>query len=128
MRLLIERFAWTRYGTLGRMLLEADDGAGLVDGYTIELPWRGNAVGESCIPLGGYIAQRHDSSKFGSSLWLRDVPGRTEILVHPANSRPIWTAASGPVMTTAGGASAGSWRPGIAGTRSACCSVRWATN
>jgi len=86
MRLLIERFAYTRYGTLGQFDLEADDGAGLVAGYTVELPWRDNRVNESCIPVGGYRAIRHDSPTFGSTLWLQDVPERTEILVHVANS------------------------------------------
>lgn len=74
------------WGTLGHCYLHADDGAVLVSGYTVELPWRDNAVGESCIPPGVYRAIRHDSPIFGSSLWLQDVPGRTEILVHPANA------------------------------------------
>jgi len=86
MRLLIERFAYTKHGTLGQFDFEADDGAGLVAGYTIELPWRDNRNGESCIPVGGYRAIRHDSPTFGPTMWLQDVPGRSEILIHVANS------------------------------------------
>ena len=77
--ILIERFAHTRYGTLGKLTMEG------LHAYTIELPWRGNRVGESCIPPGVYKAQRHESPTHGDTLWLRQVPGRSEILIHSAN-------------------------------------------
>lgn len=79
MELLIDRFAYTRFGTLGRLTV------GGLDLYTVERPWRGNERNESCIPEGVYCYQRHDSPKHGETLWLRDVPGRSEILIHPAN-------------------------------------------
>lgn len=78
--MLIDRFAYTKMGTLGR--LTVDD----LSLYTIELPWRGNERNESCIPPGVYRYQRHQSPRHGETLWLRDVPGRSEILVHVANS------------------------------------------
>jgi hypothetical protein len=53
--------------------------------WTLELPWRGNERYNSCIPEGVYRAVKHDSPKFGATLWLRDVPERSEILIHPAN-------------------------------------------
>ena len=39
----------------------------------------------SSIPLGKYIAKKHVSPKFGECLWLQDVEGRSEILVHAGN-------------------------------------------
>ena len=85
MILSIARFSSTRFGTVGEFEL-AGNGGPLLSGYTIELPWRGNAEDESCIPPGAYRAQRHDSPTFGPTYWLRDVPGRTEVLIHAANS------------------------------------------
>lgn len=76
--LTIER-SYTPLGTLGRIDLED---ARL---WTLELPWRGNECCRSCIPEGVYRAIKHDSPTFGPTLWLRDVPERSEILLHPAN-------------------------------------------
>jgi len=52
---------------------------------TLELPWRMNEMGKSCIPVGQYVAKRHNSPKFGDTFWLRNVPGRTHILIHSGN-------------------------------------------
>jgi hypothetical protein len=52
--------------------------------YTIELPWRHNTVNISCIPEGTFILQKRYSPKHSWHLHL-EVPGRTLILVHPAN-------------------------------------------
>jgi len=52
---------------------------------TIELPWKQNLPGISCIPEGKYqIILRH-SQKYGECLGLLHVPNRSGILVHPAN-------------------------------------------
>jgi hypothetical protein len=53
--------------------------------YTLELPWKDNKTGISCIPVGTYKVKRHTSPKFGKCFWLQDVPNRSEILIHPAN-------------------------------------------
>ena len=53
--------------------------------YTIELPWRNNEVNRSCIPEGTYVLKRRYSHKFRWHLHLADVPGRSYILIHPAN-------------------------------------------
>lgn len=53
--------------------------------FTLELPDKNNKVGASCIPTGTYKVVRHDSPKFGACFWIKDVPGRSEILIHPAN-------------------------------------------
>lgn len=52
---------------------------------TGELPWKNNRINVSCIPTGHYLCKPHVSPKFGKCFWLQDVPGRTEILIHPAN-------------------------------------------
>lgn len=54
--------------------------------YTIELPWRGNARGVSCIPEGRYRLVRRYSQRYGHHLLVQGVPGRSLILVHPANN------------------------------------------
>ena len=51
----------------------------------IERPWKDNQRGISCIPPGSYSVIHHVSPRFGPSLWVTDVPDRSEILIHPAN-------------------------------------------
>lgn len=59
--------------------------------FTLELPdlnndgIEGNEVRRSCIPEGTYRVTRHNSPKFGKTFWIRDVPGRSAILIHPGN-------------------------------------------
>jgi hypothetical protein len=54
--------------------------------YTIELPWRDNEVGRSCIPEGCYQLVKRFSPKFKDHLLVTNVPGRDLILFHPANN------------------------------------------
>jgi hypothetical protein len=59
-----------------------------VDPYqfkTLELPWLNNQRRISCIPEGQYKCVKHKSPKFGNSFWVKDVPGRSEILIHVGN-------------------------------------------
>lgn len=53
--------------------------------YSIELPWRDNARNISCIPEGSYRLSKRYSKRFGWHILVRDVPGRSNILIHPAN-------------------------------------------
>lgn len=53
--------------------------------HTTELPWRDNATGASCIPIGTYRCEIVQSAKFGRVYGVRDVPGRSNILIHAAN-------------------------------------------
>lgn len=70
--------------TLGQ--LDVFNGDGLVETvYTLELPDKGNKRRISCIPKGKYKLKKHYSPKFGKCFWIQDVPGRSEILIHPAN-------------------------------------------
>jgi hypothetical protein len=52
---------------------------------TLELPWRNNKKGMSCIPAGEYIVKIRQSPKYGSIYWVTKVPDRTWILIHPGN-------------------------------------------
>ena len=53
--------------------------------HAIELPWRNNRRNVSCIPEGRYRLSLYASRKFGRCLLVHDVPGRSGILIHPAN-------------------------------------------
>ena len=52
---------------------------------TIELPWKNNAPQVSCIPEGEYVLRKRYSPRFGQHYLLINVPGRSFILIHPAN-------------------------------------------
>jgi len=77
--LLLERFAYHPEGTLG-VIKFADETF-----YTIERPWRDNALNVSCIPEGTYEVNWRESPRFGFTWELQDVPSRTYILIHVAN-------------------------------------------
>lgn len=53
---------------------------------TIELPWRKNESGISCIPEDEYEVVLRYNKRFGAHLYLPEVPGRSLILIHPANN------------------------------------------
>lgn len=52
---------------------------------TLELPWKGNRVQESCIPPGTYRLKRINSPKHGITFGIMDVDGRSNCLIHSAN-------------------------------------------
>lgn len=82
-RLILERFADTPYGTFGRVSV------GGMFLWILELPWRNNEVGVSCIPVGTYRVERSTFNKprVPYPCWhLLDVPGRTEIKIHGGNT------------------------------------------
>jgi len=78
--LTLERFAYSPRGSFGRLT-----GEGL-DLFTVERPWAGNARKLSCIPEGLYTCRRVMSPRFGDTFEVTDVPGRSHILFHPANT------------------------------------------
>lgn len=81
----VRRYASTWMGTLSQFELTTDDGT--LTGYMVELPWRENRTNESCIPPGRYRATVYNAPSYdGLTLWVREVPGRTAILVHVGNS------------------------------------------
>lgn len=54
-------------------------------GYTLENPNKNNQRYISSIPTGNYFAEEYVSSRFGKTLRLKGVPGRSDILIHPGN-------------------------------------------
>ena len=53
---------------------------------TLELPWKNNKRGISCIPVGSYSMRFTKSAKFPRGTWqIMDVPGRSGIRIHTAN-------------------------------------------
>jgi hypothetical protein len=69
---------------------EGVNGALFVSGrflcHCIELPWHGNQRNISCIPEGVFEVVPRYSKKFKNHLILKNVPGRSLILFHPANN------------------------------------------
>lgn len=59
--------------------------------HSIELPWKDNQRGISCVPAGRYPVERVDSPAHGICLELQDVPGRGDCQFHKMN----WAAAHG---------------------------------
>lgn len=53
--------------------------------FTIELPWRKNEPGVSCIPEDRYELTERKSAKYGKHLLVNGVAKRSLILIHPAN-------------------------------------------
>ena len=77
----ITRFALFGDRTLGR--LKIDD----LELWTIERPWLNNIPFKSCVPTGQYKVRRTNSPRFGPDTWqVQDVPDRTHILFHVANT------------------------------------------
>jgi len=85
MRLLIERYNYDDKQTLGRLHLLSYEDYILRTWDCLELSWKNNFKGVSCIPEGTYKVCKHNSPKFGKSLWVQDVPNRSEILIHRGN-------------------------------------------
>ncbi len=53
--------------------------------YMLELPWRDNAPGRSCIPVGRYRCELRYSPRHRCQLYgVDNVPNRADIEIHPA--------------------------------------------
>ncbi len=76
----IHRLEKSDAGTFGVLLLD-----GGVFCVTLEPPDLGNASLLSCIPEGEYRCRPVDSPRFGATLEIAGVQGRTHILFHPGN-------------------------------------------
>lgn len=72
---------------------------------TVELPWKDNKNGESCIATGTYLINSRANSKYGKHFWLvgsqtgnwNRIPGtnpsdRSWVLIHTAPKAPGWLA------------------------------------
>ena len=79
MLVLTRLFEVPGLGTWGRLDLHTGG-----DLWTLEPPWRGNEVGESCIPAGTYRIERDETGQY-QNFRVCDVPGRDAIEFHLGN-------------------------------------------
>jgi hypothetical protein len=81
----LTRLEQSAAGTFGALVWD-----GYLLGLSLELPWRGNAQGISCIPCGAYRLVRREewsgAARHGHTYEVEGVPGRAGILIHPANT------------------------------------------
>ncbi len=80
MNAVIARSPSTDQGTFGTLVLENG-----TTYHSLELPWRSNLNGVSCIPLGVYTCHWILSPKHGECYQVMDVLGRDMIEIHSAN-------------------------------------------
>jgi hypothetical protein len=82
---ILNRDVQSVFQTQGVLRLLDKHGDTIFKCFTLELPWKDNRVVESCIPTGEYRMIHRNSPKYGDHLHIVDVPGRSYILIHPAN-------------------------------------------
>ena len=81
-KLLLKRTENTTDGVFGELY-----GVSPSPLYTAEEDWKGNQRRVSSIPAGVYVIRRTIFRKYGYPTFeITDVPGRTRILAHPANT------------------------------------------
>lgn len=85
MKLIITRYQSDHKQSIGTAELCKVNGTRIAKWHSLELPNLNNQRRISRIPKGIYKARKHTSPKFGRSLWLQDVPNRSEILIHKGN-------------------------------------------
>jgi hypothetical protein len=85
-QIAINRISSNSKRTLSECFLTHENGNVLLEFKGIELPWKNNEPGISCIPPGMYEAKaiyRASNGHYGILLF--DVPDRSEIMIHTAN-------------------------------------------
>ena len=83
MTLILRRLEQLPAGTFGLLMTVPGD----LQWHTMEEDWRNNMPRVSCIPEGRYKLARTIYHKHGYETFeVMDVPGRTRILIHPANT------------------------------------------
>ena len=78
-RLYLVRFERTDQYTLGALFNRG------LEVLVLEPPWKDNQPNVSCVPIGVYQCALRRSPRFGLRYWVKDVPGRSWILVHSGN-------------------------------------------
>lgn len=95
----LTRMIGTHLASIGEVrVIDDDDRTELFKCYTMELPWKNNREGVSCIPVGNYLMRWTVSPRFTRAAQLKnpaapnvctyeviDVPKRTGIRMHAAN-------------------------------------------
>lgn len=84
-KLILTRDLMTPDVTHGKLSIVDPAGKVLFSCFTLELPWKDNKPQISCIPPGQYRLLHRSSPKYANHLHVLDVPGRSYILIHPAN-------------------------------------------
>lgn len=80
MNVVIERHSYSPIGTFGRLF------GGNDMFHTVERQWLGNKPYESCIPEGIYDVIPYNSTKYPNVWEVTNVPERSKILIHIANT------------------------------------------
>lgn len=87
----LRRFAYMPWATFGRLQV------GGFACYTVERPWVNNQVNVSCIPLGRYPLTLGRYNRGGYPAYVvEDVPGRSQIKIHAANTAADVVGCIGP--------------------------------
>lgn len=85
----VQRFDYGEEQTLGEFRMQDWDRKDIIQLKTLELAWRNNETGNSCIPEGEYdvrIRKARESQSFDyDHLLVQDVPHRSYILFHGGN-------------------------------------------
>ena len=81
---ILIRTSESKVQTLGTFIL-FDGDKKVFECKTLELPYRNNAIGASCIPLGNYKVVARNSPKYGNHFHVLDVENRDYILFHQGN-------------------------------------------
>ena len=71
--------------TIGTFSVRGTD----ISGRTLELPDLGNREWVSRILAGEYRGERGKGKHIGEAIWIRDVPGRTNIAIHSGNETSV---------------------------------------
>lgn len=84
MKISIDR-TYDEKQTPGYAAIMDEEGTVIFTFDTLELPWRLNQQNISCIPEGEYNVERRYSEKYKEHLHIKDVEGRSLILIHWGN-------------------------------------------
>jgi len=84
MKISIDR-TYDEKQTPGYAAITDEEGTVIFTFDTLELPWRLNQQNISCIPEGEYNVERRYSEKYKEHLHIKDVEGRSLILIHWGN-------------------------------------------
>ena len=82
MNIFILRMEKSLNETLGVLVVDNN-----IFSYTLELPYRDNQRNVSCIPSGEYDCEYINSPKFGYVPEVKNVEGRSNILIHTGNTK-----------------------------------------
>ena len=85
MKMLIIRSGANQHQTIGTGLIFDNLGRMLFEFQTLELPFLNNITRVSCNPFGKYKVEKRQSDRFGCHFHVKDVTGRSMILIHLGN-------------------------------------------